>query len=236
MHNAPSPSRTEPDEPQKAGIEFVDILFALVVGEALDALVRTGRMPAAGRSHLAFAGLLTIMSWIGYHNSDHRYSGQITFSSRTPLKFTALGKFLVDIALVVLYWLAVRTTDGGFGTPTSPSWAASVSIAALAFVLYVAWDVLAWAAPRESGHDRSRFLSWRRVVSIWFAVLAVGIAFSALAAEPAGNGAVTVVNILLCVLVVFYRVAKDMRYTNRVGRIMWPERLRKSAAEADQGT
>jgi hypothetical protein len=82
------------DEAQVADISFVDILFALVVGEALNALTRAGTMTAAGRSHLAFAGLLTIMSWIGYHNSDHRYIGQISFDIRAPRQLTALANAL----------------------------------------------------------------------------------------------------------------------------------------------
>jgi hypothetical protein len=210
---SPSPNK---DDAQAADINFVDILFALVVGEALDALTRAGTMTAAGRSHLAFAGLLTLMSWIGYHNSPHRYIGQISFDLRAPRQLTALAKFLTDVGLVVLYWLAVRTTEGGFtGSPTHPSWRSSVLLALLSFGLYVVWDYLAWAAPRQQGKSRQKYRTRRRKTSWWFTAFVLLVAVVAWLAKPDTDWSVTAVNVALCVLVVAYRFTKDM-WTDRV--------------------
>jgi len=199
------------DEAQVADISFVDILFALVVGEALNALTRAGTMTAAGRSHLAFAGLLTIMSWIGYHNSDHRYIGQISFDIRAPRQLTALAKFLTDIGLVVLYWLAVRTTEGGFaGSSTHPSWRSSVLLALLSFGLYLVWDYLAWATPRELAKPRQKYRTRRRKTSWLFAAFVLLVAVGAWIAKPDTDWSVTAVNVALSVLVVTYRFTKDM--------------------------
>jgi hypothetical protein len=205
---SPSPNK---GDAQDVDISFVDILFALVVGEALDVLTRAGTMTAAGRSHLAFAGLLTIMSWIGYHNSDHRYIGRISFDLRAPRQLTALAKFLTDVGLVVLYWLAVRTTEGGFaGSSTHPSWRSSALLALISFGLYLVWDYLSWATPREQGKSRQKYGTRRRKTSWLFAALVLLVAVSAWLAKPDTDWSVTAVNVALSVLVVTYRFTKDM--------------------------
>ena len=208
----PSPAEPPKAEEQRAGIDFVDILFALVVGEALDALTRTPTMSVAGRSHLAFAGLLTIMSWIGYHNSPRRYSNKIVFVFRNPRRLTALGKFLVDVGLVVIYWIAVRTTEGGFsGSAIAPSWRSSVVVALLSFMLYVLWDLLSWLSPRSNDRPpKSRYLAWRRSISWIFLVLVVALSVGAWSSDPKSSWSVAFVNIGLCVVVVAYRFAKDL--------------------------
>ena len=57
---------------EKVGITFVDLLFALVVGEILTPLQRWWTIPATGWSHLAVALVLAVASWIGYHTSANR--------------------------------------------------------------------------------------------------------------------------------------------------------------------
>jgi hypothetical protein len=156
------------DDNQGVGINFVDILFALVVGQAFMALNRVGAMPAAGRAHLIFAVTLTITSWIGYHQSTHRYTGAIRFNYHDKAQLIALSKLMLDIVLVTLYWVAVQTTEWGFsGVNQSPSWGWSTGIAASAFSIYVLWDYLSWIsdppprgkwAPPPPG---DRYRGWR---------------------------------------------------------------------------
>jgi hypothetical protein len=198
---------TSPD--RKVGIEFVDILFALVVGEALDVLTRWDRMAAVGRTHLLFASLLTITSWVGYHRSTHRDTGEITFNLGRPRNLVPLGKFTIDIVLVVLYWLAVRTTEGGFADSShTPSWPPVIVIAVASFGLYVAWDWLAWAGGVPRRH--SWISNKRRLVSvIAFGVVAV-IALVTWLVDPTSDWGVAAVNIILIGVVLGYRVAKDM--------------------------
>jgi hypothetical protein len=196
------------------GINFVDILFALVVGEAFFALDRVPKMPASGVTHLAFAALLTITSWIGYHRSAHRYTSSISFDVRKPLNVVALFKFTLDIILVVLYWIAVETTEWGFSAAhQSPSWKWSTVVAAAVAGIYVLWDLLAWLG---DGAGRDPWLMSRRVVSVFFFIATVVVLTVCIAVEPASNDGVEVVNVVLIVLVLAYRVAKDSIYERKL--------------------
>lgn len=190
------------------GISFVDILFALVVGQALMALNRVGAMPAAGRSHLIFASVLTITSWIGYHRSAHRYAGDIGFDIFDPVQRVALAKLLLDIILVVLYWVAVQTTEWGFsGDHQSPSWGWSTGIATASFCIYVLWDYLSWIAPRDG--PRGLWRSPRRLASVFAAICSIVILLIAASLDPRTNIGVTVINCILILLAVGYRILKD---------------------------
>jgi hypothetical protein len=210
------PERADTDESkpdQKVGIEFVDILFALVIGEALDVLTRSGHMSAAGRTHLLFASLLTITSWVGYHRSAHRYTGEITFNfdpKRPRSELVPLGKFTIDIVLVVLYWLAVRTVESGFPPDSSvqPSWRPVIIIAVVSFGLYIVWDCLAWVG-RGSPRREDKWKSDRRLASVYAFVVVVVIAGVTALVDPTSNWGVATVNIILTVVVLGYRVGKD---------------------------
>lgn len=56
----------------RVGLSFIEVLFALVVARALDPLADYSKIPGVGLSHLAVAFVLTVTSWIGYHNSWNR--------------------------------------------------------------------------------------------------------------------------------------------------------------------
>ena len=207
-------SETDRHGDDGVGINFVDILFALVIGAALEALTRSGHMSAAGRSHLIWASLLTILSWIGYHRSQQVGSGKLTFDLRAGLKLAPLGRFAVDIALVVLYWIAVETTESGFADSSSkPSWTAEVGISLAAFILYVLWDLLAWLDPWPGNRKRKRYLERRRAVSLIFAGAMALVAGLIWIVNPSGDWPVAAVGIFLSVLVVGYRVVKDTEFS-----------------------
>jgi amino acid transporter len=196
-------SHNDPDH--RIGVDFVDILFALVIAEALDALARAGGMSAAGRTHLLFAVVLTITSWVGYHRSMRRDPGEISFDVRNPSSLIPLGRFTIDIMLVVLYWLAVRTTEGGFpGSSDQPSWRPEAIIALSALALYVAWDWLAWR-----GYSRRGYFTWRRESSWWALILTLLVSGLAAAISPRHSLTVTLFDSLLILIALGYRVHKD---------------------------
>lgn len=195
------------EDTRNVGIDFVDILFALVIGQALMALNRSGGMPAAGRAHLIFASVLTITSWIGYHRSSHRYAGDIGFNIRDRVQLIALAKFTLDIVLVVLYWMAVQTTEWGFSdVHQSPSWGWTTGIAAVAFGIYVLWDYLSWISGKQ---PRSRWVSKRRMASVFAALAALIILAIAAIWDPRTNWGVAVIDVLLTLLCFGYRITKD---------------------------
>lgn len=207
--NQPQPANPpQPDD--EVGINFIDILFALVVGEALLALNRVLQMPAAGVSHLIFAGVLTITSWIGYHLSAHRYIGAISFNVRVPAGLVHLAKFTLDVILVILYWVAVQTTEWGFSDKgQSPSWRWSTAIATSVFGIYVLWDLLAW---RGQGDGRGSWINSRRVVSVMFFIIMLIVLEVAELWSPTSDYGVTFINIILIIVTILYRVAKDSIY------------------------
>jgi hypothetical protein len=189
------------------GIDFIDILFALVVGQALVVLTRALKIPAPGLAHLAFATILTVTSWIGYHRSGHRYTGQITFDVRKASNLIPLAKFTLDILLVVLYWVAVQSTEWGFSSKgQSPSWRWTTIIAASVFGIYVLWDLLAW---RGEGSNRGAWANSRRIVSVVFFIITLIVLVVAALWAPRGNPGVTAINVTLILVTIAYRVAKD---------------------------
>lgn len=191
----------------EVGINFVDILFALVIGEALLALNRALHMPAAGIAHLIFAMILTVTSWVGYHRSAYRYTGSINFNVHKPAGLVHLAKFLLDIVLVILYWVAVQTAEWGFSPRhQSPSYRWSTAIAASVFFIYVLWDLLSWAS---KGVERGAWNTSRRRASVIFFIMVLLVMILSFIFSPTGNSWVAAIDSTLIVLVLLYRVAKD---------------------------
>lgn len=204
----PASSPGDDKDDKEVGINFVDILFALVIGEALLALNRALQMPAAGVAHLVFAAVLTITSWIGYHRSRHRYTGIINFDVRRASNLLPLAKFFLDIVLVVLYWVAVQTTEWGFSAKgQSPSWRWTTMIAASVFAAYVLWDLVAWLS---DGAARGPYRNGRRMVSVVFFVVTLIVLGVAAWWSPSGNYEVALIDWLLVLVVLAYRIAKDV--------------------------
>lgn len=194
-------------EPRDVGVNFVDILFALVVGQGLVALNRALEMPAAGISHLIFATILTIASWIGYHGSSHRYTAEISFDVHRIANLIPLAKFTLDILLVVLYWVAVQTTEWGFSAKDqSPSWHWSGTVATAVFAIYVMWDYLAWIGTED---NRGAWVTPRRLSTVLSFAAVLIVLLIAFTLNPRTNIAVTLINAGLTVIVILYRVAKD---------------------------
>lgn len=226
------------------GINFVDVLFAIVIGFALTPIDDWRDVPTAGWWHLAVAATLTLTSWVGYHNSANRLRFVIGFPNLPLLQF------LLDIVMVVVYGLTVfsaEATPGVPGAPVEPSARPEAFLVLLAFVLYALWDgvgVLIRGAPayraawdralarrtdldlepmraRDDPADRRR----RRVTVVGIALAAAVYvwATSVDGTDPAPSvAAVALVDAALIVLLVAYRMAKEVvaepRTDDNVGR------------------
>jgi hypothetical protein len=134
------------------GILFVDLLFALAVGQVFAPIARWAEsgtsLSAQQSSALAVALTLVMTSWIGYHSSANR--------ARFLVKFIniELAKLVLDILMVALYFyvaaVAVRRHEG-------PSYVAQHQAAAVAaaFGLYLLWDLAsAWQKRKGSSYKR----------------------------------------------------------------------------------
>jgi hypothetical protein len=201
------PRRPHQLDDKLVGITFIDVLFALVIGQLLQPFATTRHVPLAGMAHLLVGGVVTIGSWIGYHNSLSRPHYVIRFVN------LPLAQFLIDIALVVVYWLLAITAEGA--NPAIPRPTSAVPEAryvAVAFLLYGAWDLVALrirrveaAASAATGTD----VPARRRVTYGFAVVSL-LSWGLLSwMDPRSTAIVVVADAGLIVVAVAYRMAKE---------------------------
>lgn len=116
--------------------------------------------------------VLTLTSWIGYHNSANRPRYLIGFPNLPLLQF------LLDIFMVVLYWLTAVTAErvvidpDGVRHVESASASQEAMFVAIAFVLYVVWDIVGLAIRRNDNYQDRPLTEddpQRRRVTWWFA-------------------------------------------------------------------
>jgi hypothetical protein len=130
-------------DPTTSGISFVDILFALAVGEILMPLAPWAEdhtrhpLPAPVVWNLVVGIVLILTSFIGYHNSENRPRFKIRFIN------ISFWKFFLDILMVVVYFLFASFAS------VSPSQTQSLLLLVmLVFSLYVLWDLAGWYEKR----------------------------------------------------------------------------------------
>jgi hypothetical protein len=124
-------------DPAAVGISFVDILFALVVGQILAPVAAWMTHPQRAANSisaqawlaLTVALVLTITSWIGYHNSSNAAHFRLQFVN------VELIKFALDIAMVVAYFLVAANA-----ARREPSLDIETGLIAASFGLYLLWD------------------------------------------------------------------------------------------------
>jgi hypothetical protein len=140
--------------------EFVGIMFALAVGEVglqVAALVQAGRpyhyLPAY--SHLFLALFVIAASWVGWSRTQVP-GAKKDVHELFELPFVVL---LLDTAMVVTYFILVRTVDFSDGKNRIDS-AADVALwHVVIFGLYVLWDLVTKVAMYERAN---RGIGWIR--------------------------------------------------------------------------
>lgn len=157
-------------QPDATGTLFVDILFALVVTQILLPLKDPSRTSWTGGIHLTVAFVVTLLSWIGYHNSKARADAPLRFPTSRRLNavfgkpkpekwhYFSFAQFLLDVAMVVVYWMMSITYERSTADvevagdlfwywPSKPSAFPEALGVVLAMTLYAAWD---WVGVREA--------------------------------------------------------------------------------------
>ncbi|BBH17195.1 hypothetical protein Back2_14820 [Nocardioides baekrokdamisoli] len=179
------------------GLSFVDLLFALAVSEYLT-VIDNRTLSAVDWWHVGVGGTLTIGSWIGFHNSRFRTTTRIEFFNR------ALFATLIDIALVVIYWLLPSKWIGGTnGIPRTPDAVGVAVLVGLAFLLYSAWDALS-RRPSDARRHKTR-----RAVTYAFTAASIAIAAGVMLWSPTAPCKVIGVDVALICLLLGYRWTKD---------------------------
>lgn len=202
-------ARRPEEDPSSTGLGFVDILFGVVVAKALD-LSLSADLTTAGKAHLILAALVTVTSWVGYHNSRNR--SRFLLRPFTNIPF---WHFAIDVALVGAYWLLVVSFDGrnsAQGAEVVPDARPESYILAGIFALYLAWDALAlWMqrSPRYSTVPMPAVVPARRVATVAGVAIMAVVALSAWLVHPTSTGAVVAWDAGLGALVLAYRVLKE---------------------------
>jgi hypothetical protein len=195
-----------------SGISFVDILFALAVGEVLAPLV-----PWAA-NHAKHALPAPIVWNIGYHNSQNRPLFTVRFVN------VSLSKFALDILTVIVYFLFAS-----YAAVSPAQTQTLLLLVVLVFGLYLLWDTASWYEKKRSIYrtawttaaadpDRPDVVDgawtafdYRRAVSTGVGLLAMGglYAWSLQQRTPLPSHDVIAVNVLVIVVLLGYRIAKD---------------------------
>jgi hypothetical protein len=207
-----------------SGISFVDILFALAVGEVLAPLVPWAAnhakhaLPAPIVWNLAVALVLILTSFIGYHNSQNRPLFTVRFVN------VSLSKFALDILTVIVYFLFAS-----YAAVSPAQTQTLLLLVVLVFGLYLLWDTASWYEKKRSIYrtawttaaadpDRPDVVDgawtafdYRRAVSTGVGLLAMGglYAWSLQQRTPLPSHDVIAVNVLVIVVLLGYRIAKD---------------------------
>jgi hypothetical protein len=212
-------SRPPEIDPRNTGVTFVDVLFALVVGKILD-VSTSGALPGAAIGHLLVGAVLTITSWVGYHNSVNRV--------RYFLRFWNLPifMFLVDILLVYDYWLVPVTAQHQVAAHNEPEVLSTTTLVAIAAGLYVVWDFIALRirkSDKYKARPEGQDIPYRRYPSMALFGLTVAVLGVVYYAEPCTTAPVVLIDVLLIVLLLAYRTLKE--------RLTPPEALRSDGSQ-----
>lgn len=194
----------------RVGLSFIEVLFALVVARALGPLANYASISEAGYSHLGVAFVLTVTSWIGYHNSWNRPRYFIRFAN------LPLWQFMIDVLLVVTYWFCAVSAEGtGTDLGRYVSARPETVCVALSFVLYCLWDWTGYAIRKSDlypesppGHD----IPARRYVTMVCATVAILIAGVIWLVDPASTRVIVGVDVGIIALILAFRFAKEIPF------------------------
>ena len=201
------PDRPPAVDDKAVGISFVDVLFALVIGKVLDPFLDAKTISGPGVMHLVLAAILTLTSWVGYHNSLNRPTYFIRFPN------LPLFQFLLDIAMVVAYWLtAVSAERATNQVVDAPSAIPEALFIALSFVLYVAWDYVSNSIRHDDRYERrpiSHEVPARRYVTLACCLFAIVLFVVVRFNDSHSARTVYLVDALLIVLLIAFRLLKE---------------------------
>lgn len=190
------------------GGTFLDLLFGFVVADIFQQAVSSG-FSGARTAQLILAGVVTITSWLGYHQSRGRTPFRLEYFNLPMLQFT------VHLGLIVVFFrLAERSEPIG---PTRSATAVPESIlVVVTFALYTTWETsskVVWrtrryldALPRTPKWDALRADPEVHITpTAVFTVVAVAFTAAIWIFDPRGSSTVVAVDCIWLVFVVGHR-------------------------------
>ncbi len=224
-----------PSDDASHGVDFIDILFGLVVTEIFMAFVAVTQHEYATWANLVLALIIVVFSWIGYHVAKS--------DAHRPYSFDLLPltQLFVDVIIVAVYLALVKEVEHtqkvaqGVGHVISirPE---AITIAAI-YGLYTMWDLLQvpmmkpdnphlkkdWVVLKENAEaHRLRGL----VALVVFAGFSAIVVF---AWRPGSNASVVVTDLIYFVLLYAYRLLQ------KNGFRLIPKKTEKTQSSAGIG-
>jgi hypothetical protein len=147
MSSQPIPTPTSGDDPLR--YTFVEMLFALAVSQVaihladLSGAQGSFREKTPAITHLLLGLVVISASWVGWRQSQSP-GMRLKIENLLSLRFFAL---LVDVALVIVYFILVRSVElqqkNGATVLDTPSARPEALWVAVIFAMYIIWDVMA---------------------------------------------------------------------------------------------
>jgi hypothetical protein len=217
--------RTVPelDESDKrSGVTFVNILFGLVVTTAAIQFSAEfvnwwadgwNFVNKARLANLAVALTLTVLSWIGYHQSQQYPPFLIKFIN------IPFFQFCLDVSMVIAYYAVVAVAenpDRGARAPLTPDALPEAGLVFIVFVLYALWDFLGYRLFHDPEYSRRlktprepERLGPRRWVTFGFTVAAGIQALAIWVFRPSTGLSVIGADAAIIAFLLLYRLLKQ---------------------------
>ncbi len=225
-HEAPGQSQKNGKKDPKLRHEFVGMMFAVAIGEVglqTATLVRAGNwvhfLPAY--SHLLLATMIIATSWVGWTLS-HSRGGQKDVESIFEWEFMVL---LLDVALVIIYFILVRSVDIVGDDPVRLSASARPEVF---WILIIFWIYFVWDFPTKWPLSRPENLV-RVVATGTCLVLAYVVRSFVQDADPPH---VLTADLALLSLVLLFRALKDLASAFYPGKTLAQDELRRKKKRA----
>jgi hypothetical protein len=156
----------EPSHEPRLRFEFVEMLFALALGEIAIQVANLWygtadihqRWPSF--AHLALATIVVSTSWVGWRNSPaFKSDGPKELREVKTVFSISFLVLMIDVLLVIFYFMLVRSVDDparvGKRTAENESW-----LMTLILFSYLVWDIATKGLVASRGGANQRFYQW----------------------------------------------------------------------------
>jgi len=210
------------DDTDSVSVDFIDILFGLVVAQIFMEFVGVTRHEYATWANLVLALMIVVFSWIGYHVSKKHSPRPASF------EFFPLTQLFVDVVIVAVYLAFAKEVQHTQKIAAEAHHILSIRPEAITivviFALYTLWDLeqvgLALTdetRKKDPTHaDDARLHLVRGLMALF--VFSAYSAIVVFAWHPGSNAAVIVADIVFVVLLYGYRVLQGFERDKRRGK------------------
>ncbi len=221
MNNVPNlPADASPKE-DPLRFTFVEMLFALAVSQVAMSAADLASLPnpigekLPALAHLTLSLLAIAASWVGWRLTKSPGTKHL-ISSIFELRFVGL---ILDVLLVILYFILVKSTDieqvNGSPRLTAPSAAPEALWISAVFAVYALWDLLSDVLPADyaPGLTFVRRL-WRGLriafVSTFSSIACLGLTWLVYrnASNASSGSRVVALDLALLAVIFLFRVLK----------------------------